>query len=216
MLIEIKVPSVGESVTEALLAQWFKNDGDPVKKDEPLFVIETDKVTLEVVAEDDGILMIKVPEGETIAIGAVVGTLDTAATTPEAAPQAAAAAKSVKSTPPEPPPEAEPQAPVAADSQPQTLEPPAPPELPGGPIQYDRPLAPSVRWSALWIRRRTRPRLCPKPDQQNRHHPKRQNQRRLSQCPTLNPRHLSLQIRHGRYPPDRLRHPEIGLRRISR
>jgi len=55
MLIEIKVPSVGESVTEALLAQWFKSDGDPVKKDEPLFVIETDKVTLEVVAEADGV-----------------------------------------------------------------------------------------------------------------------------------------------------------------
>ena len=79
MLIEIKVPSVGESVTEALLAQWFKTDGDPVKNDEPLFVIETDKVTLEVVAEADGVLSIKVPEGETVAIGAVVGTLDTAA-----------------------------------------------------------------------------------------------------------------------------------------
>jgi len=79
MLIEIKVPSVGESVTEALLAQWFKTDGDPVKNDEPLFVIETDKVTLEVVAEADGVLSIKVPEGETVAIGTVVGTLDTAA-----------------------------------------------------------------------------------------------------------------------------------------
>ena len=92
MLIEIKVPSVAESVTEALLAQWFKNDGDPVKKDEPLFVIETDKVTLEVVAEDDGILAIKVPEGETVAIGAVVDTLDTAAATlaqPAAEPPAA-------------------------------------------------------------------------------------------------------------------------------
>ena len=77
MLIEIKVPSVGESVTEALLAQWFKTDGDLVKNDEPLFVIETDKVTLEVVAEADGVLSIKVPEGETVAIGAVVGTLDT-------------------------------------------------------------------------------------------------------------------------------------------
>ena len=77
MLIEIKVPSVGESVTEALLAQWFKTDGDPVKNDEPLFVIETDKVTLEVVAEADGVLSIKVPEGETVSIGAVVGTLDT-------------------------------------------------------------------------------------------------------------------------------------------
>ena len=68
MLIEIKVPGVGESVTEALLAQWFKNDGDLVKKDEPLFVIETDKVTLEVVAEADGVLSIKVSEGETVAI----------------------------------------------------------------------------------------------------------------------------------------------------
>jgi 2-oxoglutarate dehydrogenase E2 component (dihydrolipoamide succinyltransferase) len=76
MIIEIKVPSVGESVTEALLAQWFKHDGDAVKKDEPLFVIETDKVTLEVVAEADGVLSIQVAEGETVAIGAVVGTLD--------------------------------------------------------------------------------------------------------------------------------------------
>ena len=58
MLVEIKVPSVGESVTEAILAQWFKNDGDAVTKDEPLFVLETDKVTLEVVAEADGILSI--------------------------------------------------------------------------------------------------------------------------------------------------------------
>ncbi len=97
MLIEIKVPSVGESVTEALLAQWFKNDGDPVKKDEPLFVIETDKVTLEVVAEDDGILSIQVPEGETIAIGAVVGTLDTAASTAEAESEAPAPASETES-----------------------------------------------------------------------------------------------------------------------
>ncbi len=77
MLMEIKVPSVGESVTEAVLAQWFKNDGDRVKKDEPLFVIETDKVTLEVVAEADGVLSIKVSEGETVPIGGVVGTIDT-------------------------------------------------------------------------------------------------------------------------------------------
>ena len=79
MLTEVKVPSVGESVTEALLAQWFKQDGDAVKKDEPLFVIETDKVTLEVVAEADGILAIKVPEGETVAINTVVATIDAAA-----------------------------------------------------------------------------------------------------------------------------------------
>jgi 2-oxoglutarate dehydrogenase E2 component (dihydrolipoamide succinyltransferase) len=76
MTVEIKVPSVGESVTEATLAEWFKKDGDRVQKDEPLFVIETDKVTLEVVAETDGILSIKVGAGETVAIGEVVGTID--------------------------------------------------------------------------------------------------------------------------------------------
>ena len=79
MIVEIKVPSVGESVTEATLAEWFKKDGDAVQKDEPLFVIETDKVTLEVVAEADGVLRIKVQEGETIAIGEVVGTIDSEA-----------------------------------------------------------------------------------------------------------------------------------------
>jgi 2-oxoglutarate dehydrogenase E2 component (dihydrolipoamide succinyltransferase) len=76
MIVEIKVPGVGESVTEATLAEWFKKDGDTVQKDEPLFVIETDKVTLEVVAEADGVLSIKVQAGETVAIGAVVGTID--------------------------------------------------------------------------------------------------------------------------------------------
>ena len=84
MLIEVKVPSVGESVTEAVLAQWYKNDGEMVKKDEPLFVIETDKVTLEVVADASGVLSIKVAEGETVAIGAVVATIDM-----EAAPETA-------------------------------------------------------------------------------------------------------------------------------
>jgi len=85
MLVEIKVPSVGESVTEAVLAQWFKKDGDQVQKGEALFVIETDKVTLEVEAEAEGVLKISVEEGETVAIGTVVGTIDTAAATAEAA-----------------------------------------------------------------------------------------------------------------------------------
>lgn len=78
MSIEIKIPSVGESVQEAILAEWFKKDGDLVKKDEPLFVIETDKVTLEVVAEIDGVLTITVQEGETVVIGAVVGAIEPA------------------------------------------------------------------------------------------------------------------------------------------
>ncbi|MFC1515229.1 2-oxoglutarate dehydrogenase complex dihydrolipoyllysine-residue succinyltransferase [Thermodesulfobacteriota bacterium] len=84
MEIEIKIPSVGESVQEAVLAQWYKKDGDTVQKDEPIFVIETDKVTLEIVAEADGILKVMVSEGETVAIGAVVGTIDTEAAPAEA------------------------------------------------------------------------------------------------------------------------------------
>lgn len=84
MKVEIKVPSVGESVTEATLAEWFKKDGDRVQKDEPLFVIETDKVTLEVVAETDGVLSIKVEAGDTVAIGDVVGTIEADAAEKEA------------------------------------------------------------------------------------------------------------------------------------
>ena len=86
MQIDIKVPSVGESVQEAVLAQWFKQDGDRVRRDEPLFVLETDKVTLEVAAEADGILHIRVSEGETVLIGAVVGSIETGAEAAEPAP----------------------------------------------------------------------------------------------------------------------------------
>jgi 2-oxoglutarate dehydrogenase E2 component (dihydrolipoamide succinyltransferase) len=78
MKVDIKVPGVGESVTEALLAQWFKQDGDTVRKDEALFVLETDKVTLEVTAEAAGVLHIVVPAGTTVKIGAVVGEISAA------------------------------------------------------------------------------------------------------------------------------------------
>jgi 2-oxoglutarate dehydrogenase E2 component (dihydrolipoamide succinyltransferase) len=93
MVVEIKVPSVGESVTEALLAQWFKKDGDQVKKGEALFVIETDKVTLEVEAEADGVLKISVKEGETVSVGTVVGTIEAAAAAAKDAPPASTAEK---------------------------------------------------------------------------------------------------------------------------
>lgn len=79
MEIDVKVPSVGESVQEAVLAEWYKEDGDSVEKDEEIFVIETDKVTVEVAAEAAGVLHIKVEGGETVSIGAVVGTIDSEA-----------------------------------------------------------------------------------------------------------------------------------------
>jgi len=78
-MIELRIPEVGESVQEALLAQWLKKDGESVKKDEILLVIETEKVTLEISAPADGILKILVQEGETVRVGTVVAQIDPAA-----------------------------------------------------------------------------------------------------------------------------------------
>jgi 2-oxoglutarate dehydrogenase E2 component (dihydrolipoamide succinyltransferase) len=88
MPVEVKIPHVGESVQEAVLAEWFKKDGEHVKKDEALLVIETDKVTLEVTAQVDGRLRIQVQAGETVAIGAVVAVIEPSgqAETAQAAP----------------------------------------------------------------------------------------------------------------------------------
>jgi len=133
MSIEIKIPSVGESVQEAVLAEWFKQDGDTVRKDDPLFVIETDKVTLEVVAEAAGVLKILVAAGETVAIGTVVGALEPV----DAAAPAPATPKAETAQAPEPE-----KAPVPAPAAPAAKAPaPAAPATPADSI----PLAPSVR-----------------------------------------------------------------------
>ena len=77
---EIIVPSLGESVTEATIAKWFKKVGDSVKADEPLVELETDKVTMEVNAPASGALKsINVPEGKTVAVGALLGVIDVGA-----------------------------------------------------------------------------------------------------------------------------------------
>jgi 2-oxoglutarate dehydrogenase E2 component (dihydrolipoamide succinyltransferase) len=122
MQVEIKIPSVGESIREATIAQWFKKEGALVKKDEPLFVIETDKVTLEIVAPADGILSIKVPEGKIVAIGAVVGEINTegVANAPEmkVEDKPAAAAKTKPAVVPVSLPSPAPSAPVSASTLP--------------------------------------------------------------------------------------------------
>ncbi len=74
--MEIRVPEVGESVVEALVARWYKGEGEQVRKDEPLCEIETDKITFEIAAEASGRLSISVPAGTTVKIGAVIATLD--------------------------------------------------------------------------------------------------------------------------------------------
>ena len=74
MAIEIRVPTLGESVTEATIGRWFKKAGDAVKADEPLVELETDKVTLEVNAPAAGVLSeIAAKDGETVGVGALLG-----------------------------------------------------------------------------------------------------------------------------------------------
>ena len=82
MAVEIKVPSPGESISEVQIARWIKNDGDYVEKDEEIAEIDSDKATLTLVAEADGVLKTMAKEGETIAVGSVVASIDTSAKAP--------------------------------------------------------------------------------------------------------------------------------------
>lgn len=107
MKADIKVPAVGESITEATIAAWSKKDGDFVKKNDVLLSLETDKATVEVVAEQDGKLAISTPAGQVVKIGAVVGSIDTAAVG-ASVPRATAA--EAPSAPPSPAPSAPPAA----------------------------------------------------------------------------------------------------------
>src|ERR1700689_2348322 len=127
-MTEIRVPTLGESVTEATIGRWFKKAGDAVAVDEPLVELETDKVTIEVPAPSAGTLgEIVAKDGETVAVGALLGQINegVAAAKPAAAPAKPAAAAS-------PPPAAA--APAAAAAASPAKAPPA-----------DAPLAPSVR-----------------------------------------------------------------------
>jgi 2-oxoglutarate dehydrogenase E2 component (dihydrolipoamide succinyltransferase) len=89
---EIRVPELGESITEATIAQWYKKPGDAVAVDEPLCELETDKVTIEVPAQSAGVLSeVMVAEGDTVEVGALLGKLGAGAGTAPAAEKAPAA-----------------------------------------------------------------------------------------------------------------------------
>jgi 2-oxoglutarate dehydrogenase E2 component (dihydrolipoamide succinyltransferase) len=92
-MVDVKVPAVGESITEVTIAAWLKADGDMVKMDEPILSIESDKATLEVAAPQAGKLKILIKEGETVAIGAKVATVDPSQTQGAAPSKAAPAAE---------------------------------------------------------------------------------------------------------------------------
>src|SRR5215470_778417 len=123
-MAEIRVPTLGESVTEATIGKWFKQPGDPVAVDEPLVELETDKVTIEVPAPAAGVLGdIAAKNGETVAVGALLGQIKEGAGAPAAAKAPAPAAEKPAPAP----------APTAS---------PAPARPSAG---ADGPLAPSVR-----------------------------------------------------------------------
>ncbi|MCA1454838.1 2-oxoglutarate dehydrogenase complex dihydrolipoyllysine-residue succinyltransferase [Bradyrhizobium sp. BRP22] len=131
-MTEIRVPTLGESVTEATIGRWFKKAGDAVAVDEPLVELETDKVTIEVPAPSAGTLgEIIAKDGETVAVGALLGQINDGAAGAAAKPAAAAPAPAKPAAAP-PPPSPAAAAPAPAPSAPRT--PPA-----------DTPLAPSVR-----------------------------------------------------------------------
>jgi 2-oxoglutarate dehydrogenase E2 component (dihydrolipoamide succinyltransferase) len=96
MAIEIKVPSVGESITEVTLVKWLKKDGEWVDRDEVIAELESEKATFEINAEQAGALKTIAAEGDTLSIGDIVCSIDTAATRPAASSQATAPAPDVK------------------------------------------------------------------------------------------------------------------------
>jgi 2-oxoglutarate dehydrogenase E2 component (dihydrolipoamide succinyltransferase) len=137
-MAEIRVPALGESVTEATIGKWFKKAGDAVAVDEPLVELETDKVTIEVPAPAAGVLGdIAVKNGETVAVGALLGEIREG---PGAAPagrpdQKTERAKPIDAGPEQPAPRQQPAA-AAAPQKPAPAAKSAP---------ADTPLAPSVR-----------------------------------------------------------------------
>ena len=83
MILEMKVPSPGESITEVEIAEWLVEDGDYVEKDQAIAEVDSDKATLELPAEESGIITLKAEEGDAVAVGEVVCLIDTSAEKPE-------------------------------------------------------------------------------------------------------------------------------------
>ncbi len=99
MSIEVKIPAVGESISSGVVSVWHKKSGEHVKAGEPLFTLETDKVSTEIVAEKAGLLQTIAAEGQEVKIGEVVATIDESAAAPTAGPETVATPTSAKEKP---------------------------------------------------------------------------------------------------------------------
>jgi 2-oxoglutarate dehydrogenase E2 component (dihydrolipoamide succinyltransferase) len=141
-IVPVKVPSVGESITEGILAQWMKSDGESVEEGESLYELETDKASSVFPAPSSGILKITVVAGDTVAIGATIGTIDPAGTPTAATARAPAAAAPTTGR-------AIPAAAPAADDRAKRPTTTATPTAPAAPIPADgagnQRLSPAVR-----------------------------------------------------------------------
>ena len=82
MILEMKVPSPGESISEVEIAEWLVKDGDYVKKDQTIAEVDSDKATLDLPAEESGIITLKANEGDAVEVGSVVCLIDTSAKAP--------------------------------------------------------------------------------------------------------------------------------------
>ncbi len=141
-MAEIRVPTLGKSVTEATIGKWFKQPGDAVTVDEPLVELETDKVTIEVPAPAAGVLSdIAAKDGDTVAVGALLGQIKEGAGAPAAKPAVAPTGQPQQKT--------STTTPIgAADEEPQPRVPPKADAAPKSKTESkaaDMPLAPSVR-----------------------------------------------------------------------
>lgn len=128
--MEIKIPAIGESIVEATIAQWHKQSGDQVAKDELLCELETDKISLEIHAEVAGVLKIEAEEGQTVKVGAVIARLEESGAPAEATP----------------PPEKPEETPPPVEAAPKQEEAPAPvaknKPAPPPPVKMEKPAPP--------------------------------------------------------------------------
>ncbi len=140
-MADVTMPQLGETVTEGTITKWFKQVGDEVKADEPLFEVSTDKVDTEVPSPIAGTLVeIKVNEGEVVEVGALIAVVGDAGAAPAPAPAAEAPPAAAEPEPEAPPAEPEPE-PEPAEA-PETAEPPPAPQATNG---ANRLLSPVVR-----------------------------------------------------------------------
>jgi 2-oxoglutarate dehydrogenase E2 component (dihydrolipoamide succinyltransferase) len=159
---DIKIPTVGESISTALISTWHKADGDAVAAGDLLLTLETDKVSTELTAETAGVLKITVPAGTEVSIGAIVGTLtENTAAAPAAAPDPAPTTATAPVAVAEKPQPAETTA-AAAASAPPLISAPAPAPAPASPPASAAPAPAAATTPSVGSdQRTTRVRLSP-------------------------------------------------------